>query len=495
METYPTMVHIIGKWNRNHHDELEEDTVLKTDSLKINWVGSQFAGHSLSLVNKNVCRYLSRHFTNLRKKIPVTEVPFLSSFSEIKEFFPFPETDLTIVHQWPPDWSEPTTRHWICMQPWEFGAIPREWYIPMKYRVDEIWVNSLYNKESYIRSGIPENKIYVIPLGVDENVFHSGVEPLHLESSSFQFLFVGGTIERKGIDILIEAYLNEFSANDDVCLFIKDSETQSFYKGMTLEKMILEAISNPKNPRIVYMDKEFSETELAGLYKASDCLVHPYRGEGFGLPIAEAMACGSPVIVPDKGSCRDFCTEETAFFVSSKEVTLPEKKVGNVDTVDYPWLLSIDVYDLQKVMRFAYDNRDLAEEKGKKASQHILSSFTWEKSAQAVSERIKQLALKEPNPKIIDENIMKTELEHGNELYAKNRIEDALGTYLNILSIYHSSLMARYNTAVIYIIQKNYTSAIEHLTHIANNMEKENKDFQEKIWFMLRICSKEKKLE
>ncbi|MEI4828202.1 glycosyltransferase [Bacillus sp. FJAT-53711] len=469
---------------------------MKIKTPKINWVGPQFVDHSLAIVNRSICRYLQEnHQIDLRIKVPEPEM-LLSRFptaaeEEKKRFLPFPEADFTIVHQWPPDWKTPKSRHWICMQPWEYGAIPREWYIPMKYWADEIWVYSLYNKESYTRCGIPKDKIHVIPLGVDEKIFHNGVEAMALEPFSFRFLFVGGTIGRKGIDILIQAYLNEFTADDDVCLFVKDTGTRSFYKGITLEKMILEAISNPNNPRIVYMDNEFSEAELARLYKACNCLVHPYRGEGFGLTIAEAMACGTSVIVPDKGSCRDFCSEETAFFVSSEEVVLSEKKVSNLDTVDYPWWLSIDRSDLQQVMRFAYENRVLVKEKGQKASQQILSSFTWGKSAQVVVDRVKQLAEKEPNPKLTDEDIIKMELEYGNELYVKNLIEDALGVYLNILSTYPSLLMARYNAAIIYIRQKNYISALEHLVYIFNNMGQENKDFQENIWLMMRVCYSE----
>lgn len=461
---------------------------MKIDALKINWVGSYFADNSLAIVNKNICRHLEQdHHINLRKEIPETEKHLIEVAVE-RGFSPFSKPDLTISHQWPPNWSKPKSGRWISMQPWEFGSLPREWYIPMKYWVDEIWVYSSYNKESYIRSGIPENKIHVIPLGVDENVFHPDVKALSLEPSSFRFLFVGGTIGRKGIDILLKAYLNEFTADENVCLFIKDTGTQSFYKGITLEKTILEAMSDSKNPRIVYMNNDFSEIELAGLYKACDCLVHPYRGEGFGLPIAEAMACGIPVIVPDKGPCRDFCNNETAFFVQSTEVTLSEKKVGNLDTVDYPWWLSIEPNDLQQIMRFAYENRTLVKEKGQKTSQHILSSFIWERSAQRVSDRIQLLVQKIPSLKLTDEDIIKIEIERANELYAKNQIENALDIYLNILSIYPSSLMARYNAAIINLGKKNYLAAISHLSYISSNMERQNKDFQEKIWSMIRIC-------
>jgi glycosyltransferase involved in cell wall biosynthesis len=471
--------------------KLEVDTV-KTETLKINWVGPQFADHSLAIVNRNICKLLSNENFDIRKKIPDSEITMLLSANEkqdiLREFLPFPESDLAIFHQWPPIWEEPSSKKWICMQPWEFGAIPRTWYIPMKYWVDEIWVYSKYNKESYVRCGIPEDKIHVIPLGVDENVYHKDVEALDLKPSSFRFLFVGGTIGRKGIDTLVEAYLNEFTANDDVCLFIKDTGTQSFYKGITLEKMIHEAMSNPKNPRIVYMDNHLSETELAGLYKACDCLVHPYRGEGFGMPIAEAMACGIPAVVPDKGACQDFCNADTAFLVPSKEVLLPEKKVGDLDSVDYPWWLSIDKNDLQQTMRNAYENPSLVKKKGQEASRHILSSFTWEKSAQAVSERIRESAKKITGPKKADEDIIKLEMEYGNQLYQKNLMEDALGIYLNILSLYPLTLMPRYNAVIIYIQQKNYADAIEHLDYIAKHMAQQDKEFQEKILLLTRFC-------
>ena len=52
---------------------------------------------------------------------------------------------------------------------------------------------------------------------------------------------------------------------------------------------------------VEYIDHNLSETEVARLYAACDCLVHPFRGEGFALPVVEAMACGLPVIVTGAG--------------------------------------------------------------------------------------------------------------------------------------------------------------------------------------------------
>ena len=54
---------------------------------------------------------------------------------------------------------------------------------------------------------------------------------------------------------------------------------------------------------VEYIDRSLTEAEMAGLYAACDCLVHPFRGEGFGLPVVEAMACGLPAIVTGAGPC------------------------------------------------------------------------------------------------------------------------------------------------------------------------------------------------
>ena len=140
--------------------------------------------------------------------------------------------------------------------------------------------------------------------------------------------------------------------------------------------------------------KSYLQEDLAGLYKSCDCLVHPYRGEGFGLPIIESMACGTPAIVPSLGPAVDFCNEDTAFFISSQEETYPDNNLGEIETITNPWWIQINKNELQKKMRFVYENRKIVKEKGQKASQDVLSAFTWKHTSNQVSNLLQQILQK-----------------------------------------------------------------------------------------------------
>src|SRR5262249_54484180 len=145
-----------------------------------------------------------------------------------------------------------------------------------------------------------------------------------------------------GFDLLLEAYARAFTADEDVCLVVKDMGVGTIYQGQTAEAAIARLQAQPGAPAVEYLDQPLAEDELAGLYTACDCLVHPYRAEGFGLPIAEAMACGLPVIVPGAGAALDFCNEAHGTLLPARVVHFPEKRVGGLATVDYPWLLEVD---------------------------------------------------------------------------------------------------------------------------------------------------------
>lgn len=388
--------------------------------VAIVWEGAQRVVHSLALVNRSLCSELigRGHEVSL---IPSAQLGFAERgsagaappegyrASEDEEaalpisldqrlFHPLSRAaDIHVRHQWPPQLKPPQEGRWVIMQPWEFGSPPREWVAVMRDLVDEVWVPSRFVRDGFLAGGIPADRVHVIPNGVDCDRFHPAAKPLPLKTHKrFKFLFVGGTIHRKGIDILLDAYERAFTATDDVCLVIKDMGVGSFYRGQTAEARIAAIRGRPNAPEIEYLTDPLSDADLPGLYTACDCLVHPYRGEGFGLPIAEAMACSLPVIVTNHGAALDFCDPINAYLVPATPAYFPQNRVGDIETIGRPWLAEADRELLIELMRHAVRKPDEGRWKGQHGRQRIERQFTWKHAADAIEARLADLMTRPP---------------------------------------------------------------------------------------------------
>ncbi len=360
--------------------------------VKLTLEGEFFASHSFSNINEQLANLFfedDRFAINLDRQIhnPTydheneKQLLFASYINSMANG----ETDVVIRHAFPPNWSRPESGRWIHIQPWEFGHLPQDWVAPLRDDVDEIWVPTNYVMRVYQDSGIPGEKIHVVPWGVDPEIFSISTPPRILPTKkSFRFLYVGGTIHRKGFDRVLQAFTEEFGPDEDVCLVVKDLGADTFYRYGNLRTEVLAARGNPSQPEIVYFDESWTPGQVASLYAGCDCLVMPYRGEGFGLPILEAMACGTPTIAPKGGASDDFVDEETGFLLESRvvETTHDWQLVG-------PALeLEIDNHQLRQTMRFAFENQETVQAKGKAAAQLVASDFTWRKSKEKMCQRI-----------------------------------------------------------------------------------------------------------
>lgn len=353
----------------------------------VNWEGPHRIAFGLAEVNREMARAMSATGVDLK----TTETP------DTRPWLTGRPPEVTVRHQWPPNFEPPASGRWVTFQPWEYGSLPAAWVEPMNRKVDEVWVPSRYVRDCYVRSGMDPGKVAVVPYGIDPSRFHPDAAPMELSTTKkHRFLFVGGTIPRKGADILLETYIATFGAEDDVCLVIKDLGADSFYLGQGLGQRIRELQSDPGKPEIVYLDTELPAAGMPGLFTACSCLVHPYRGEGFGLPIAEAMACGLPVIVPRHGACLDFCDDSVSYLVTANEVRMPEPRVGQIPTVNLPWWAEVDRKELAAAMRRVVDEPKEARAIGREASKRIRTEFTWQRAAQVAAARISELA-KRPN--------------------------------------------------------------------------------------------------
>ena len=364
------------------------------------WEGDQFVYHSLANINREICNTLINERYNLSIKTTKKsglENKLLKENSKIihASSKSFNSCDIHISHQWPPRLDPPPSGRWIVIQPWEFGSTPKVWVSTFNNYADEIWVPSSFVKNIYTASGVKADKVFVIPNGFSKDKFHPNVIPYKLKTKKkFKFLFVGGTIYRKGIDLLLNAYFETFTNKDDVCLVIKDFGVNSFYNGQTIKEKLKEYKLQENSPEFEYIDKNLSDDIIASIYTACDVLVHPYRGEGFGMPVLEAMACGRSVIVTKGGSTDDFCDSTNSLQIKSTKKYFKENKVDNLETVGTPWLLEPDYKSLIEQMVFAFNNQDKIKNIGKKATKFVSEYFTWDKIFSMVETRIDEIIQK-----------------------------------------------------------------------------------------------------
>jgi hypothetical protein len=247
-----------------------------------------------------------------------------------------------------------------------------------------------------VSSGIAAELVHVVPNGVDLERFTPAVAARELATQkSTVFLFVGGTIHRKGIDILLDAYRRAFTADDDVCLAIKGFGTNTVYRGQTAEALI-EAMRADRNaPEVLFLDEEVPFAELPSLYRAADVLVQPYRAEGFCLPALEALACGVPLIVTAGGPTDDFVSDECAWRIPAAQASISADAFGaELRLAGTGFTLEPDTDALAAALREAADPAVRAPRAA--AARAHAERFGWDEAAERANERLRALTGRPP---------------------------------------------------------------------------------------------------
>lgn len=271
----------------------------------------------------------------------------------------------------------------------EGNKIPQTWVQNMNYpHVDLVMTPSEYCKQVFKNCGVTK-KIEVIPHGYDPELYKP-VEnniPMLLELQDKFTFFGSGAIyglqkeDRKGLDILIEAFKDTFKDNEDVALALKVStlyaKNSYAQQGKTFVlKDYLESIGMDTSINVMWIEESMKPEQMVRLYNQVNVCVSPSRGEGFGLMPFEALACGVPIIVTGGGGFLQYANEKNARLIKCKEDFPAEMRYPYFDEpafnyaksllqgtapqeTDYlsNWF-SLDVENLKEHMKWAYENYD-----------------------------------------------------------------------------------------------------------------------------------------
>jgi UDP-glucose:(heptosyl)LPS alpha-1,3-glucosyltransferase len=218
------------------------------------------------------------------------------------------------------------------------------------------------------------NRIPVLHLGLDHSVFNTTVraalrgrarEELKLAENQFTLILVGNDWRNKGVPVLLDAlaHLRDLP----VVLLIVSREDQSSCRGLITEKKL--------DDRVLFLPPR---KDIEFYYAAADAYAGPSLQESYGIPPAEAMACGLPVIVSSAAGVSEIVTDDVDAMV-----------------LDDP----TDVDKLATMIRRLYEDKELRNRLGSKARE-TARRYTWDRNGRDLAVILEEILQRKARPGI-----------------------------------------------------------------------------------------------
>jgi glycosyltransferase involved in cell wall biosynthesis len=201
---------------------------------------------------------------------------------------------------------------------------------------------------------VPAEKIFIVSNGINAGKFSLREFP-----SEKVILFIGGTVEYKGLDILLEAAGFIFRKYSDFKIIIIGEEDKRKEKLVKLaQKLGIDSKLEWKG--LVY------PADIPTYFRKTSILAIPSRLELFGIVALESMASGVPIVASNAGGLPEVVINGENGLIVEREN--PQK--------------------LAEAIMYLFDNPIEAEEMGKKGRKRVEENFTWEKVVEKFEEEI-----------------------------------------------------------------------------------------------------------
>ena len=246
---------------------------------------------------------------------------------------------------------------------WESTRVPPRLVADINDAADLLLVPCAQNAAAFQACGV------TVPI----RVLHHGIDPAGWpvldrdRRPVITFGTVGDLGPRKGLDVLVEAFVTEFANDRGVRLLLKSVRP--------LQDL-------PSDPRIEHRHGAMSQEELLDTMREMDVFVLPSRGEGFGLTGLEAMATGLPLIATNWSGPADYLDPTDSYPLPYTLVDAAGTRVHE-SVFEGQWA-EPDVLALRKMMRQVADGVDEARQRGLAAAARVHRSWTWRHTARTL---------------------------------------------------------------------------------------------------------------
>ncbi len=281
-------------------------------------------------------------------------------------------------------------RYSIALWWWEAGEPPASW-TPAYELIDEVWVASRHIYEAIAPSSpVPVVQVR-LPLVAPEVADRSRAQ-LGLPQDGFLFLCVHdyhSVAARKNPVAVIDAFRRAFPPGSGAKLVVK-SINASTHPGEHARAVLAAG----DHADIVLLDHYVPVAEKNAIIAACDCYISLHRSEGFGIPLAEAMMLGKPVIATRYGGSLEFMNDENSYLVDYTPVAVGDGAYPYAP--DAVWA-EPDVEHAAALMRHVFTDQQHARERGQLARRQVLERHapavageTMERRLELVQRRLRE---------------------------------------------------------------------------------------------------------
>jgi len=299
---------------------------------------------------------------------------------------------------------------------YNLNHVPHQW-VEWSKAVDEVWVPNEWVYSAFEEAGYTDN-VEIVPYGIDFSYkptdydctscpANKHTQPYGggqcLDDDKFTFFSVMRWYHIKGVDILLEAFLREFSGDEDVRLFLKTTSNNQFELNgggvhQAVQQLIQElGITNP--PEIGIRTEMMSDQHLMDLYGLADAFAFPSRAECVGISWAQAMHAGTPVVTNNWSAMEHYISDDEAILIDDGETKHPESRVDWVPRKGGKWYpdeaewFEPEMEAVQAGLREAFEmSEDERDALGQRGQQMVHDTFDWDEHIETRVERFEQLA-------------------------------------------------------------------------------------------------------